>query len=363
MEYDIISKSQDLESLKADWERIEKTSETYTYFSSFQYNVNWCKTNSNSKSKLFIIKISQNNKVVGIAPLQISKHKGKLISNNVIEFINAGDYTDFLIDFNAEVKHIKVISKIFDVIQDHRNEWEEINLTNISNNSLLSYYLLSSNYNNKYKITTEVPFINFNIYNSLDEYRKLFLPRKVKQYVNKLRREVNVELKVTRKNVIDDISKIHISEKEYLLKKGIKNRRSIFDNQDKYHFLKELYTENENVLTYILINKDEGDEIVCYYTGFVFNGRFHSYNTAYNPKYERFSVGKIFNSLIFEANEKENLWDVFDMGAGRYAWKFEWTNTYNMLYELNYENYKTKKMKFLSKIEKILSTTKHILKN
>jgi len=354
MEYEIITKSENLDSLKEDWERIEKTSISYTYFSTFKYCSTWVKNINYSEIELFIIKILHNNKVIGIAPLQITKRKKNLVSRKVLEFINVGDYADFLIDYNSKIKHIKIIKRIFEIIQDNGNKWEELYLTNICNTSLLSYYLLSSKYNKYYKVLVEAPYIDFTNYSSLEEYRKYYLPKKVKQYINRLNREKNIKLVITRDNVINSISKIHKKEKEFLSKKGIKNRYSLFDIPERYHFLDKLYTENENILTYLLINEAE-DEIICYYTGYIYNDRFHSYNTAYNPKYEGYSVGKIFNYLIFEINDKEKLWNVFDMGAGRYEWKFEWTNSNNLLYKLNIENFKNRRKKIVQKTIKIIS--------
>ena len=140
-------------------------------------------------------------------------------------------------------------------------------------------------------------------------------------------------------------------------------RHSHFENKEYFDFLTELYSKNRNVLTYLLVDSDKKDEIICYFTGYIFKNKFHSVSTAVNPKYNYLSVGRIFNYLIFKENSYDKKWNIFDMGAGRYEWKFELTNSYKLLYTFHFKNYKTNKMKFLSKIERILSATKHILKN
>ena len=188
--------------------------------------------------------------------------------------------------------------------------------------------------------------------------------KKIKQYINKFNKSVNYKIILTSENVINSISKIHLAQKTNSnLNNNNNKRHSHFENKEYFDFLTELYSKNRNVLTYLLVDSDKKDEIICYFTGYIFKNKFHSVSTAVNPKYNYLSVGRIFNYLIFKENSYDKKWNIFDMGAGRYEWKFELTNSYKLLYTFHFKNYKTNKMKFLSKIERILSATKHILKN
>ena len=209
----------------------------------------------------------------------------------------------------------------------------------------------------------ENPFIDFSKYQDYNTYTKEFSSKKITQYINKFNKSVNYKIISTRDNVINSISKIHLAQKKYSNSNGTKKRHSHFENKEYFEFLNELHSNNTDVLTYLLMDTDKKDEIICYFTGYTYKNKFHSVSTAVNPKYNYLRAGRIFNYLIYQKNWDDKKWDVFDMGAGRYEWKFNLTNSYNLLYKFHFENFKTKKMKFLSKIEKILSTTKHILKN
>jgi len=363
MDYKIVRTIEGFEALKEDWERIEKNSPIITYFSTFVFNYTWWSVYCGSKDiELHIIVVYQDKRVAGIAPLQIRELRRRLYSTHVLEFLHGGgDYSDFLIDLDVTADPMKIITTIFTALGDNHNNWDEIWLTHISQHTLLSHYLLKSGYNNSYIYLMENPYIDFSKFDSFEKYTKAFLPKKIRQYVNRFQREVDFRMIVTNENVINQISKIHVAEKSYLQTKGKIQRHSLFEDSYAYRFLDLLYS-NDNVLTYMLVDSDSNQEIICYYSGYVYNSVFHSVVTAYNPRYQRLAVGKIFNYMIFENNMKERRWKIFDMGTGRYAWKFEMTNTFNLLYQYHVFQPNSKKMYYLDKCEKLISAILQFLR-
>jgi hypothetical protein len=364
MECKILTNSDEFLELGEDWKRIAESSKYTTYFSTFNYNYYWWETNkSNRNFHLFIIVVYDNSIVVGIAPLKINNTKKKLFSSRVLEFLTHGDYADFLVDISSTINKYKIINEIFFEIESNNALWDEISLTHICQNTILSHFLLKSNMNKSYSYLNEVPFINFENFRTFDIYTKLYLPKKLKQYLNRLQREVNFKIVVTNKNNIKELSEIHIAQKTFLNKKGQLLRHSFYEDEQTRAFLEKLYENNLNILTYLMLDTDNQNQIICYYTGYVYNNVFHSYNTAYNPKYHHLAVGKIFYYLIFEKNYKDKLWDIFDMGTGRYLWKFEWTDTFNLLYQLNMIQNNRRKIKALKKIENLLSSFKQLFRS
>ena len=126
MEYKIIRNSVDFKGLENDWKRIEKISQNLSYFSTFHYCYTWFKHLKNIEDKLFIVTVTHNNKIVGIAPFHIRKVKGKLLKKRVLQFINKGDYADLLIEKQAGIKYSNIISKMFDALHENEEEWDEI---------------------------------------------------------------------------------------------------------------------------------------------------------------------------------------------------------------------------------------------
>ncbi len=355
MEYRIIETFADFESLKEDWERIEKLSCVTTYTSTFHYNFLWWENYSDTNSgTLFIIVIYNNGKATGIAPLKIERAKSRLYSYNELVFLAPGDYSDFLIDTESEVDPMKIVSFIFTVIEKNKEKYDRIWLTHFSQHTILTHYLFISSYNKNLHYLIENPYIDFTRFSSFEEYTNLFLPKKIKQYINRFQREVKYKMVVTSENIIEKISKVHIAEKAHLNAKGKTERHSSFEDPKTYSFINSLYTNNPNVLTYMLVDDDNEAEIICFYTGYVYNDVFHSGITAYSPKYQRLSVGKIFNYMIFEHNHAEPSWKIFDMGTGRYSWKFEMTDSFNLLYQVNIFQPSRKSLYYLNKCEKLI---------
>ncbi|MEA5005235.1 hypothetical protein SDC9_109833 [bioreactor metagenome] len=363
MNYTIHQKIEDFYNLKTEWETIENSNYTISYFSTFRYNYTWWQILDSNLFELFLITIYNNNKLVGIAPLKISTKKYFFISIKTLEFIITGDYSDFIIEQKTELSSNRIVGEVFKAIEDNRKKWDFISLVNIKHSSNLSNFLFTSKYNPFFKHLVESPYIDFSIYNNYNEYFELFLPKKIKQYVNRLDRQLDYTLVTTNDNIIDKLSEIHISEMKYLnsTNKYI-YRHSLFENILKRRFFKKIYSDNKNVLTYLLVNNNTQD-IICYYTGYIFKDTFHSYNTAYNPKYKDLAVGKIFIYLIFRQNQTSPKWKIFDMGAGRYPWKFEWTNTFNSLYKLAVPTYRNKLIQTVYLFKNITTSIYKSLRN
>ena len=265
MENKIVKTIEEFESLREDWERIEKLSPITTYHSTFHYNFLWWNTHEKvGQKQLFIIVIYNNNKAVGIAPLKIEKAKSRLYAYYDLKFLAPGDYSNFLIDIGSGVDPMKIITEVFTAINENKDKYDKIGLTHIAQHTLLAHFLFISKNNKDFLYLIENPYIDFSKYTSFDEYIKAFLPKKTKQYLNRLQREVNFKMIVTGENVIENISKIHIEEKKYLHSKGKLNRHSAFEDKNSYAFTSELYSDNPNVITYMLVDEDNNEEIILF---------------------------------------------------------------------------------------------------
>lgn len=363
MESKIIRNTKEFEEIKDAWIKIEAVAPWVSYFSTYRYNYGWwSKYENDSSLELFIIVVIHNQEIVGIAPLQIAHLKGRGYKYSELQFLHGGgDYSNFLVHPEVSAEPAKIVNELLSQIAAHQNEYDRINLTHICQYSLLAHQILISKENQSLGYLIECPYIDFSKYGDFETYTKAFIPKKTKQYINRFRREVNFSMKVTNENLVDEFAKIHIAEKDYLKEKGFTNRHSFFENERELSFRKELYENNPNVLTYMLVD-NTNNEIICYYTGYVFKDIFHSVTTAYHPKYANLAVGKIFNYMIFEENYRNSRWSIFDMGTGRYSWKFEMTDSFNLLYRYNKDCYRDQKTKRLLKIGRIFTHIHQIIR-
>lgn len=353
----IITKTYELEKIENDWKRLENQSPEVTYYSTYEYNSIWWNVYKNNKKlSLFIICIYNDNKIVGIAPLVIEA-TGKRIKYNILKFLGRSDYFNLLIDFTLP-KPISVIKEIFKCIEKKQALWDQLLLTHINQHSLLASFLFKSKYNQHFKYLMETPYLDIQSFTDYKTYKSNFLAKKINQYKNKLKHYTNYYLKLSNENEIAKISKIHINQKTFMKNTLARHERhSLFEDQNRYQFYFDLYEKSDNKTTYLLLTNN--NIIIGYDTGFLYKSIFHSWNIAFNPEFNKYHIGKIINDEIIFHNFKNNIWKVFDFGSGRYPWKFELTDQFNLVYELNFIKPACNKVLLYKKIQRI----KHAIKS
>ncbi len=358
MEYQIISTIEEFASIRVEWEKIEKSDPDTMFFMTFEYRYTWWEVyNDHPDYNLFIICVKHNNEIVGIAPFVLKKsHKG-YFSYTSLMFLGDGDYKDFVIAKNKDVKLETIYKTIFEAINENDNSWDEIFITHISQNSQLSGYLLKSEYNKYFSYLTENPYINFDEFESYEDYCKKFLPSNINRLQKKISKSFKYSLSISNNNMIEAFSKIHIAEKNYHVEAGRINRHSIFEDERKYLFRKKLFASSSNVLNFYLTQEGSG-KILAYCTGVVYGNIFVYTNSAYLPEYSSFGLGRLLFYSIFEHLYNHQTIRIFDFGTGRYSWKFEWTNRYNFNYKLNIINSKSIKLRMYNKIKNIKKAIK-----
>jgi CelD/BcsL family acetyltransferase involved in cellulose biosynthesis len=363
MQIRVITTTDEFFKLKEPWERLQHQDKDVTYYSTFEYNWTWWDVYKSDKNKeLFIVVAENNGKVVGIAPLIIEKINKKIFSYRCIKFLGRGDYMGLLLDNSPIVKYRTVTTEIFNFIESKYECYERINLTHIKANSKLSAFMLKSKKHNKnFNYLIECPILRLNRFESFQAYKKEFVSSNAQQYSNKLRREVGYNFKIIcneNEDVYERISKIHINEQYYLVKtKGRKERSSLYKNKFYSEFVKRIYHNNANVITFTI--EDDNGTILAYETCYLYKRVLHMWNTAYNTKYEKYNLGKIINLEVAKYLFKNNMADIFDFGAGRYFWKFEWTDDFMLDYKIDIWNEKNFKSKLLKKLYEIIKKIKY----
>jgi len=360
MDVNIITCTEEFLVLKQDWERLEKQSPDVTYYSGFEYDSTWWAAyKGQSNLALFIIVVRQNGKIVGIAPLIIEKVKKRFFEYRVLKFLGRGDYLDFLIDFSLP-KPQTVIKDIFNFIEKKRTLWDQIDLTHLNQYSSLTLYLFKSKAYNKYlKTLIETPYLKIDNFSSFEELRSNVITSSTQRMYNRFNKKFSYKFMVIEENnsnIYDEMAELHKKEQSFL--KGEKrrnNRYSLFANKLRERFTREIYLKSDRIITFLIISEDK---IVCYDSCYLYKNTLFSWNMAYDPDYYEYRLGKIINYEIFKYLIQKGKSYTFDFGSGRYPWKFEWTNTFNLVYELKYSNPDNKKLKIYNKIKRIKKAIK-----
>ncbi|AJG97796.1 hypothetical protein LF65_01182 [Clostridium beijerinckii] len=358
MQVKIITKTEDFCNLENDWNKVEQEDNDATYYNTFDYNWKWWSAYKNDEDKnLFIIVFYDNKIPICIAPFMVISRKKMILSYRTVMFLGTGDYLNVLV--NKNYKNINACMKeIFKILNEEQYKIDRVVLTNIKSDSAIANYILKSDkYNSNFSYLTECPRFYPDKFNCFDEYIKTrFKPSDVKYYVNRLQKDVGYKFNIINNkndyNIFGKLVELHKFEKDYLIKyKNRHERRSLFEEDQRNLFIKTVYEDNESIITFTIEDNDKN--ILIYYSCYIHGSTLYFWNTAYNPKYEKYDLTKILNYEVFRYIFENKLSYNFDYGAGRYPWKFKWTSDFIFNYKLDMWNDKTKKGRFLKRLYKI----------
>ncbi len=337
MEIKIIKDSAGFDQLKAEWENLQETAVDLDYYSTYHFNRLWWDYYGDAAKKLFLICVYNNKRLVGVGPFYIETKKLLLFQYRTLKFLGRGDYFNLVI---AENNHqMETVKAIFNYLKQNQGEWEQLYLTHIRSDSLLAKFCFKQpNYFANFVFLGEVPFLHLAKYESLEEYRRQFgLPTNLKRYCKKLTKEIGYTLRVYETHseaLFARISAIHQEEQAYLKQvKQKAERHSLFENQRTLDFLKRVYQNNFQGITFALENNQ--GEILIYITCYYYRRILYTWNTGFNPRYAKYSLGRILDYEVICYLFSNPIADIYDFGAGRYPWKFEWTDDFQLLYQLN----------------------------
>tara|TARA_R110002051_G_scaffold313322_3_gene389316 strand:+ start:6749 stop:7819 length:1071 start_codon:yes stop_codon:yes gene_type:complete len=355
MEIKIIDNKKDFLNLQTEWESLQCIAEDVTYYSTFQFLYEWYTNLANQvNTKLCIVCVFEKNEVIAIAPLMIEDKKYLLFKATVLRFLGRADLLTILIDKN--VKRQAVLKKIFEVI-NKQLQWDKLELTHIAAHTDLAHFCFKSElYNDALANLGENPVLSISDSLEFPAYKKQFFKKNINYYRNKLKKDLNANLEVVGGDTeLNNISKIHIDRNS-----DSKTRRSLFEDDNTFAFIKTLYKSKELTLTFLL--KTEAGELISYATCYLFNGTLHNWNTSFNLKFKDYSAGDLiyFEMINYVFENKKDIKRI-DFGAGRYAWKFRMTDTFIPTYKLNLNNKESKKIHLLNIYDKIFKIGKIIL--
>ena len=356
MEIKIIHTKEDFLTLKTDWENLQNRAKDITYYSTFDFLYEWyINMADKTQFKLCLVCVYEKNEVIAIAPLMIEERKFILFKAKVLRFIGRADFLTILIDKN--VKRQTVLKKIFEVI-DRDLVWDKLELTHISSHTDLGHFCFKSEeYNGCLEHLGENPVLFVSVGLEFQVYKKLFFKKNINYYRNKLNKDFSAKLEIVfGDKELENISKIHIERNS-----DSKDRKSLFEDNETFNFIRNLYKKDDSTVTFLL--KTEAGELISYATCYIYNDTLHNWNTSYNLKFSDYSAGDlIYFEMINYAFENRDKIKTIDLGAGRYAWKFRMTDNFIPTYTLNLNNNKSKKRNLLNIYDKLFKIGKIVLR-
>ncbi|RZT96493.1 CelD/BcsL family acetyltransferase involved in cellulose biosynthesis [Ancylomarina subtilis] len=339
MEIKIYSGSE-IETIKNDWNELHSKDKHAIFYNSYSFVSIWIK-HSVDPSLIQIITVKEGNTILGLCTLLKSNSGPRYLKKEMISFIGGIEFGDILIDnsFSAKQTIVKHLFKGILSVVDSR-----ICLTKIPDNSLLLSYLLKTHdYNKNCVSRIEVPYVDLNKWNDFDNYKNKCLSKKLVKRRKKFSKEKDYEFSCLSGTEIpfDEIVELHQNRANDANRGG-----SVFDS--KFDLYKELVSLDESYCFLIRVN----GLIVGYRLAFLSNGVLYSWNTAHSPQYDIYSIGQvlIYDTIEYSYNNIDDV-DKYDLGGGRYSWKFELTPDFRTIYEFRLNTKHTKLFNFVDSLE------------
>ncbi len=323
-------------SLREKWEYLEQQIETQNIYFSFLWASTWWEV-FGKNFQPFIIVLEDGDAVRGIAPLMLSRPKGIPFSMaRNLNFIGTGlsDYHDFLLAPGFEKE---VVKDIILYLHDQFNSWSLMRLRHFPEDSKTPALLRSSlkelgfedDFSWIQRPTVPCPFIPLHsnwesYYGSVSKNLRSDVNRKL----NKLKRTFQFEFEKVEPRSQKEYESyldafIAINRKRWEQKKG----RNIFsfespEHQRFYRAVTDRFSQKGWTLFYVLrLNGRPVAYIYC----FKYHGKIYHWNTAFEPEYFGYSIGKVLHRLAIE-NAFRSGYREFDFMRGDEEYKLKWTN-------------------------------------
>ena len=322
--------------LKEKWNELLSFNSYKNICLTYEWAYAWWKV-FGDQYKLMIITVQENQMWYALAPFMIQKLSSFLPNSaqNLL-FIGTGlsDYHDILLKQGFEKTAIESILKY--LINVYKS-WGIVRLRHFPENSKTPLIVINTVKNGidqtkidlVFKETVKCPYLLLN--SNWELYYKNVsrnLRSDMTKRLNRMKRNFDVKFEKIEPKTEEDYHR-YLDEfiKINLKRWKQKNERNIFsfeksDHQKYYYQLTKDFTRQRSILFYVL---KLNHKIVAYIYCFKYNNVIYPWNTAFDPEYFRFSVGKILHRLAIEDAFKSG-YKEFDFMRGDEDYKLKWTN-------------------------------------
>jgi hypothetical protein len=318
-------------ALEQEWNSLVEKSSTATVFFRHEWFKCWWKAYGEEKELFILLLYKENNHLIGISPLMISKKYFRGFPTRNIGFIE-NDETPCcdLILLQKEEERFKVIEKIVEYIIAKNRRWHIVLLQKVLKDS--------ETYKNIMKVCCkkglrvyERPSLNSPFLQISGDW-DLFYKNTSQRFKKRLRYNNNMLKKLGTISIEgytkpDEIKKVlpeifDVGRKSW--KEKIK--RSISSTKQTRDFFSNLTAETTSngwpLIWFLRIN----NEIVAFEFHLQYKGIIHALRSEFDEAYKNYSIGSVLDThivkSIFEKGFKE-----YDMGGNADTYKTHWTKS------------------------------------
>ena len=287
--------------------------------------------------RLSLITVADGDKIIGIAPLIITKVLSKAgFELRKLTFVGDGltDYHDLLI---ANERRKEILQILLEFIFNNNENWDAIHFRNFRSDSpnlpILRDSLRNTSLTFTERINIKAPYISINCdwlkyYGALGKNIRSDIRRRL-NYLAKMGKAEFIRL-----HEIDDVmDTLRVIKSIHIKCRQAKGETSWYTDEKRLKFVSlilERFGERKWLdIVFLKLN----DRIVAYYLGFVYDNIVYFWNTGFDPEFSKVSPGKLLMHHwikdSFAAGYRE-----FDFMVGEESYKYQWTKHMRSNYEL-----------------------------
>ncbi len=329
-----VTEVRDFESVRDVWDQVLAENR---FGNNVFLTVDWLSTwwkHFGRQRKLSLLKLEENNQILGIAPLMLTRYKMPAFGSiRKIEFLGTrhSDYNNFIIS-RKEKEGVKCITDYLNEVED----WDWIELKEIPEN--INYSQLFSDTSLKLEFKERVcnlcPYISVpKKYESLKKGFSRNLRQNLNRYSRKIEGDHNVELKrfddagFTVKEAMNLFIKLHEMKWNSEGKLGA----FIEDEFRNFHMdVAESFAKKGWLGLYFLMV--DGEPAAAQYT-FEYSHKMYYYLAGFDPKYSDYSVGNLLIMFLLKQCIEKGFTE-YDMTRGDEPYKMQWTNKFRRNFEV-----------------------------
>jgi CelD/BcsL family acetyltransferase involved in cellulose biosynthesis len=329
----IISTIDEFRGLKDEWNDVLNKSNTNTIFLTWEWLYTWWEVLGRGAELFIVVSRDENGRLEGMAPLHIRKTRYYKFPTRELTFIGMGlsDRQDFIATGNGE----KVTDGLLRVAFENRAKWDVMHLEQIPEHSYLMKSKTAGQFGCFIEASSICPFVS--IAGTWDSYSKTLgkkFWKDVRNKSNKMNRLGKWEFQVDRNG---EDSKGTISMSEEIERKSRKEgTEKIFlsDPSNREFLCRFGETSVQNGwfdYSKIVLN----NSVIAYLIGFVYDGKYCAYNTAYDKGFFEASPGKLLlNEKIKWCFRNADHANEFDFLRGDFYVKSLWATDSRQHYRI-----------------------------
>ncbi|MHB8534204.1 MAG: GNAT family N-acetyltransferase [Sulfuricaulis sp.] len=315
LECRVLTDFAELEVLSTDWTRLQTATGKGEIFQHFDWTAVWWKS-FGKDHRFFTLIVLRKERIVGILPLALIGRRLRFLGYNV------SDYNHFL----AEPGEADAaLERCLDTLRGHAGEWDEIQLENVPESSLLAESLrhLPRVWQRSIVATPGDPCPTMLLTENKHEVLKSSMD-KLKRAVNRLRR-ANVLIF----RHIEDPAEMaaHLPQffKQHIRRSAMAGRRSGFLDHDYVSFYGNLLDRVgvDKVIRFSVL--ELGGQPVAYHFGLQYQGKYLWYKPSFDIDLWDLAPGQGMLWHLFEHQQTAGI-EEFDFGRGDEAFKYRFSN-------------------------------------